>query len=101
MGSMSLFHWLIVLVVVMLLFGAGRLSEVGKGLGEGIKNFKKGLRDDDEPERPRRTAVEVARELMRREDRIGNQGTAARDCIAEDDTRRRLAVGNHKACCVV
>jgi sec-independent protein translocase protein TatA len=59
MGSFSLFHWVIVLVIVMLLFGAGRLSEVGKGLGEGIKNFKKGLREDDEPERPRRRAVEA------------------------------------------
>jgi sec-independent protein translocase protein TatA len=48
MGGMSVFHWLIVLVVVMLLFGAGRLSDVGKGLGEGIKNFKKGLREDED-----------------------------------------------------
>ncbi len=41
-------HLLILLVVVLLLFGAGRLGELGKGLGEGIKNFKKGLNSDDE-----------------------------------------------------
>ena len=46
MGGLSPIHWLLVLLVVLLLFGAGRLSEIGKGLGEGIKNFKKGLSDD-------------------------------------------------------
>ena len=52
MGGLSPAHWLIVLVVVLLLFGAGRLADIGKGLGEGIKNFKKGLNDDpNEPEK--------------------------------------------------
>jgi sec-independent protein translocase protein TatA len=46
MGGLSPVHWLVVLVVVLLLFGAGRLADIGKGLGEGIKNFKKGLNDD-------------------------------------------------------
>ena len=32
-------------------FGAGRIAEIGKGLGSGIKSFKKGLIDDDEPEK--------------------------------------------------
>jgi sec-independent protein translocase protein TatA len=36
-------------LVVVLVFGAGRISEMGKGLGEGIRNFKKGLRDDEDP----------------------------------------------------
>ena len=49
MGSMSLMHWVVVLVVAMLFFGAGRISDIGKGLGDGIRNFKKGLGDDDEP----------------------------------------------------
>jgi sec-independent protein translocase protein TatA len=47
MGSMSIVHWLIVLTIVLLLFGGGKLGELGKGMGEGIKNFKKGLADDD------------------------------------------------------
>jgi sec-independent protein translocase protein TatA len=46
MGGLSPVHWLVVLVIVLLLFGAGRLADIGKGLGEGIKNFKKGLSDD-------------------------------------------------------
>jgi len=48
MGGLSLTHILIVLVIALLLFGAGRVSDLGKGLGEGIKNFKKGLRDDED-----------------------------------------------------
>ena len=42
---------LIILFVILLLFGAGRLADMGKGLGEGIRNFKKGLKDDDEPDK--------------------------------------------------
>ena len=47
MGSLSPIHWLIVIVVILLLFGPNRLAGVGKGLGEGIRSFKKGLSDDD------------------------------------------------------
>jgi sec-independent protein translocase protein TatA len=52
MGSLSIGHWLIVLVIVLLVFGPARLGQVGKGLGEGIKSFKKGL-SDDEPAPPK------------------------------------------------
>jgi sec-independent protein translocase protein TatA len=38
--------------LALLLFGAGRLSDIGKGLGEGIKNFKKGIKDEDGPPAP-------------------------------------------------
>ena len=53
MGMTSIWHWLIVLLVVMLLFGAGRISGVMGDLGRGIKSFKKGLNEDDEPATPR------------------------------------------------
>ena len=46
MGSLSPIHWLIVIVVILLLFGPSRLAGVGKGLGEGIRSFKKGIGDD-------------------------------------------------------
>jgi sec-independent protein translocase protein TatA len=48
MGSLSPIHWIIVLVIVLLIFGPGRLAGVGKGLGEGIRSFKKGLNTDEE-----------------------------------------------------
>jgi sec-independent protein translocase protein TatA len=58
MGSFSPVHWLIVIVIVLLVFGPGRLAGVGKGLGEGIRQFKKGLNedgspDDDKPAQPK------------------------------------------------
>lgn len=43
MGSFSLWHWIIVLVVVLLLFGRGRISDVMGDFGKGIKSFKAGL----------------------------------------------------------
>ena len=52
MGSFSIWHWLIVLAVVALLFGAGRISGVMGDVGKGIKSFKKGLSDDDESGTP-------------------------------------------------
>lgn len=45
---MSVGPWQIVIIalVILLLFGAGRLADIGKGLGEGIRNFKKGISED-------------------------------------------------------
>jgi sec-independent protein translocase protein TatA len=48
MGSLSIWHWLIVIVVVMLVFGKGRISDVMGDFAKGIKSFKKGMADDDQ-----------------------------------------------------
>lgn len=64
-------HLLILLVVVLLLFGAGRLGELGKGLGEGIKNFKKGLADDDESKK------KPAAQLEAKSDKADGSGEAS------------------------
>jgi sec-independent protein translocase protein TatA len=48
MGSFSIWHWLIVLLVVVLIFGTKRLGNVGKDLGDAVRGFKKGLQGDDE-----------------------------------------------------
>jgi sec-independent protein translocase protein TatA len=47
MGSFSIWHWLIVLVVVLLVFGRGKLPELMGDMAKGIKSFKKGMADDD------------------------------------------------------
>ncbi len=47
MGGLSLWHWLIVLAVVVLVFGTKRLRNVGQDLGEAVKGFKKGMQDDE------------------------------------------------------
>jgi len=46
MGGFSIWHWLIVLVIVVLVFGTKRLKNVGKDVGEAIKGFKQGMTDD-------------------------------------------------------
>jgi sec-independent protein translocase protein TatA len=50
MGATSIWHWAIVLLVVVLLFGRGKISEVMGDVAKGIKSFKKGMTDDPVPE---------------------------------------------------
>ena len=47
MGSFSIWHWLVVGILVMLLFGRGRFSEMMGDVANGIKSFKKGMADDE------------------------------------------------------
>ncbi|HEV2186542.1 MAG TPA: twin-arginine translocase TatA/TatE family subunit [Stellaceae bacterium] len=49
MGSMSLVHWLVVLAIVLVLFGAGKLPRVMGDFAKGIKAFKSGMKEEDEP----------------------------------------------------
>jgi sec-independent protein translocase protein TatA len=46
MGSFSIWHWLIVLVVVLLIFGTRKLRNVGQDLGAAVKGFKDGMKED-------------------------------------------------------
>jgi sec-independent protein translocase protein TatA len=46
-GFSSISHWVIVLIIVVLLFGAKKIPELAKGLGSGIKNFKDAMNDED------------------------------------------------------
>lgn len=48
MGSFSIWHWLIVLVVVVLIFGTKKLGNVGKDLGNAVKGFKEGMKTDEQ-----------------------------------------------------
>lgn len=52
MGSMSIWHWLVVGVLVLLLFGKGRFSDMMGDVAKGIKSFKKGMAEEDEPAQP-------------------------------------------------
>jgi sec-independent protein translocase protein TatA len=51
MGSIGPGELLIIALIALLLFGAGRIADIGKGLGQGIKNFKQGLKDEEEPQK--------------------------------------------------
>lgn len=48
MGSLSIWHWVIVLVVVVLVFGTKKLANVGSDLGKAVKGFKDGVKGEEE-----------------------------------------------------
>lgn len=69
MGSFSIWHWLVVGILVLLLFGKGRFSDMMGDVAKGIKSFKKGMTEDEEPaadkrvealDKPRAVVVEKA-----------------------------------------
>ena len=47
MGSLSIWHWLIVLVIVLLVFGTKKLRNIGSDLGGAVKGFKEGMKEGD------------------------------------------------------
>lgn len=52
MGSFSIWHWLIVLVIVMLVFGTKKLRNVGQDLGGAVKGFKEGMKEAGADSKP-------------------------------------------------
>lgn len=68
MGSFSIWHWVIVLVIVLLVFGTKKLRNIGSDLGSAVKGFKDGMREgqEDKPagsQQPQQTAGQPPREL--------------------------------------
>jgi sec-independent protein translocase protein TatA len=47
MGGLSIWHWVILLVVVVIIFGTGKLKNAGSDLGKAVKGFKDGVKDDE------------------------------------------------------
>lgn len=60
MGSFSLFHWIVVLAAVMLLFGTKRIPQAMGDIARGMKQFRSGLREDESPEVPAAPAGRTA-----------------------------------------
>ncbi len=48
MGELSPLHWLLVIAIALLLFGPSKFASLGKGLGEGIRNFKSSMKEGEE-----------------------------------------------------
>ena len=57
MGSFSIWHWLIVLLIVVMVFGTKKLKNMGSDLGGAVKGFKDGMKDGSTPEKPADTAA--------------------------------------------
>lgn len=60
MGSFSIWHWLIVLVVVMLIFGTKKIGNMGADIGKAVKGFKDGIKGEDEKPAQPATPSQVA-----------------------------------------
>lgn len=72
MGSLSIWHWLLVILVVVLLFGRGKISDLMGDVAKGIKSFKKGLSEDE--------ATAAADDMKS----LGNEATAKAQDRAKD-----------------
>jgi len=55
MGELSIWHWLLVLAIALLLFGPSKLGSLGRGLGEGIRNFKTAMKEGEEGKKDEKT----------------------------------------------
>jgi len=87
MGGFSIWHWLIVLVIVVLVFGTKRLKNVGKDLGDAVKGFKEGVRDDDTPPAQLRDAQSIDPPL--RDDAPAESASQRSDAAPDDDRTAR------------
>ena len=91
MGSFSIWHWIVVIAVALLLFGRGKISDLMGDVAQGIKAFKKGMQDDD-------TAGEEARarEVDRSQRRAvhgGAVGCRQQSCLSRTAFRQDLRPG--------
>ncbi len=73
MGTFSLWHWLIVLAIVLLLFGRGKIPSLMGDMAKGIKAFKSGMKEDPEP----------TKKLDE------SSSTMASDSASEDDSKKK------------
>jgi len=78
MGGFSLWHWLIVGVVILLLFGKGRFSDMMGDVAKGLKSFKKGMAEEDEPVTKPAPRIDTPRTI---------DPAAERDARPVDETR--------------
>jgi sec-independent protein translocase protein TatA len=69
MGSFSIWHWLIVLVIVLLLFGSGKVSNIMGDVAKGIKAFKKGMKEEEDAEQKPQPGVIEGKSAAKEKDR--------------------------------
>ncbi|HET6804377.1 MAG TPA: twin-arginine translocase TatA/TatE family subunit [Frateuria sp.] len=61
MGLDSFWHWIILLIVVLVIFGTGKLAKMGPDLGNAVRGFKKAMQGDEEEDEAKRKAQEQLR----------------------------------------
>ena len=109
MGSLSIWHWIVVIAVVLLLFGRGKISDLMGDVAQGIKAFKKGMQDDDktaEKPEPVKTIDHSAAPSRRRGRMSAARLSEARTGRSQADLRQacrksRRRRGRPKSCLMV
>jgi sec-independent protein translocase protein TatA len=79
MGSLSIWHWLIVLLVVVMIFGTKKLRNIGQDLGGAVKGFKEGMKDEGD------AAARSAADETERKAQLG--GTTIEGEVKRETTR--------------
>lgn len=81
MGGLSIWHWLIVLVIVALIFGTKKLRNIGEDLGGAVKGFKKGMKDaqDDSSATPASEAAAAVTQKVQDENTVDVQAREKTD----------------------
>lgn len=77
MGNLGPGELLIILLIAVVLFGAGRFADIGKGLGQGIRNFKKGMRDTAEDDEKAAKKDDVKDEKVVKEEKAKEEKASA------------------------
>jgi len=77
MGEFSIWHWLIVLVIVMLIFGTKKLRNMGTDLGSAVRGFKEGMRDGAAAQEPARDVPARLADKASEDDSRDRDGPAA------------------------
>lgn len=80
MGSFSIWHWLIVLVIVMLVFGTKKLRNIGTDLGGAVKGFKEGMKEGTADAKPDEPAQQVGHTI---------EGEAKKESAASEKANAR------------
>jgi sec-independent protein translocase protein TatA len=77
MGSLSIWHWLIVLLVVVLIFGTKKLRNIGSDLGGAVKDFKEGMRSEEETASQNKAAGQIKENVQAIEAEIKDKKATA------------------------
>jgi sec-independent protein translocase protein TatA len=88
MGSLSIWHWIVVIVVVLLLFGRGKISELMGDVAQGIKSFKKGMQEDEKEADAK--PAEPTKTIEHQPASTASATTVSGDLKARSDTERKF-----------
>lgn len=87
MGMPMGWQWIVILVVILILFGGKKIPELAKGLGSGIKNFKKAVKEDEDEEVVEES-IEVAQEKPKVTKKTTTKATASKTTAKKTTTKK-------------